>query len=80
VAAIAGWVMERGNKTFKRALSAGFLAEIVLFVGGLGWLTVLTGSPAQAVRMGLYWFVFAELIKILMAAAVSLRAKQWMKQ
>ena len=80
VAAVAGWVMERGNKTFKRALSAGFLAEIVLFVGGLGWLAVLTGSPAQAVRMGLYWFVFAELIKILMAAAVSLRAKQWMKQ
>src|SRR5678815_2225704 len=69
VAAIAGWVMERGNKTFKRALSAGFLGEIALFVGGLGWLTILTGSPAQAVRMGLYWFVFAEVIKIFLAAA-----------
>src|SRR5580765_2600688 len=68
VAAIAGWVMERGNKTFKRALSAGFLGEIALFVGGLGWLTILTGSPAQAVRMGLYWFVFAEGIKIFLAA------------
>ncbi len=79
VAAIAGWVMERGNKTFKRALSAGFLGEIALFVGGLGWLTILTGSPAQAVRMGLYWFVFAEVIKIFLAAAVSLRAKQWMR-
>jgi len=79
VAAIAGWVMERGKRTFKRALSAGFLAEIVLFVGGLGWLSVLTGSPAQAVRMGLYWFVFAEVIKIFMAAAAGLRAKQWMR-
>ena len=79
VAAIAGWVMERGAKSFVRAISAGFFAEIVLFVGGLSWLAVLTGSIAQAVRWGLYWFVFAEVIKIFMAAAVSLRANRWMR-
>jgi biotin transport system substrate-specific component len=79
VAALAGWVMERGTKTFVRAITAGLLAEIVLFVGGLSYLAILTGSVAQAVRLGLYWFVFAEIIKIFMAAAVGVRASRWLK-
>jgi biotin transport system substrate-specific component len=69
VAAIAGWIWERGKKTFVRAMGAGVLAEIVLFAGGLSWLAVLTHSLAQAVRFGLYWFVYAEVIKIMLAAA-----------
>jgi hypothetical protein len=32
---------------------------------------VLTHSLAQALRFGLYWFVFAEIIKVMLAAAVS---------
>jgi hypothetical protein len=31
------------------------------------------------VRLGLYWFVFAEIIKIFMAAAVGVRASRWLK-
>jgi biotin transporter BioY len=50
---------------------AGFAGEIVLFAGGLSWLFALTHSLSQAVRWGLYWFVFAEVIKIMMAAAVA---------
>src|SRR5438132_5746269 len=42
VAGLAGWIMERGKQTFIRALTAGFLAELVLFAGGLSWLAVLT--------------------------------------
>jgi biotin transport system substrate-specific component len=79
VAALAGWVMERGQKTFVRAITAGVLAEIVLFTGGLSYLAILTGSIAQAVRWGLYWFVFAEVIKIFLAAAVGVRASHWLK-
>jgi len=79
VAALAGWVMERGQKTFVRAITAGVLAEIVLFTGGLSYLAILTGSIAQAVRWGLYWFVFAEVIKIFLAAAVGVRASRWLK-
>jgi biotin transport system substrate-specific component len=71
VAGMAGWIMERGKPTFARAASAGLLAEILLFVVGLSWLAVLTHSIALAVRWGLYWFVFAEVIKVMMAAAVS---------
>jgi len=71
VAALAGWIMERGRKTFARAAVAGLLAEVVLFASGISWLAVLTQSFAQAVRFGLYWFVFAEVIKVLSAAAIA---------
>ena len=71
VAWLAGWIMERGRATFARAATAGLLAEIVLFAGGISWLAVLTHSFAQAARFGLYWFVFAEVIKIMLAAGVS---------
>jgi biotin transport system substrate-specific component len=73
VAGLAGYVMERGRKTFANAAIAGLLAEVLLFVCGLSWLAVLTGSMKTAVRFGLYWFVFAEVIKILLAAAVAVR-------
>jgi biotin transport system substrate-specific component len=71
VAGLAGWVMERGKSSFARAAAAGVLGELVLFAGGLSWLAVLTHSFAQAARFGLYWFVFAEVIKVMMAAGVS---------
>jgi biotin transport system substrate-specific component len=73
VAGIAGWVFEakNGEKTFTRAATACLLAETYLFVGGLSWLALLTHSLAQAIRFGLYWFVFAEVIKIMSAAALA---------
>jgi biotin transport system substrate-specific component len=71
VAGIAGWVFENGKKTFARAFTASFLAELYLFAGGLSWLAILTHSVAQAIRFGLYWFVFAEIIKIMSAAALA---------
>ena len=71
VAGLAGWVMERGQASFARACAASLLAEVVLFTGGLSWLALLTHSFVQALRFGLYWFVFAEIIKVMLAAAVS---------
>jgi biotin transport system substrate-specific component len=71
VAGLAGWIMERGKATFARAAVAGVLAEALLFGGGLSWLAVLTHSFSQALRFGLYWFVFAEVIKVMLAAGVS---------
>lgn len=71
VAGLAGWIMERGKASFARAAAAGVLAEVVLFAGGLSWLAVLTHSFAQAARFGLYGFVFAEVIKVMLAAGVS---------
>ena len=77
VAWIAGYVMEHGRKSFARAAVGGLLGEIVLFTSGLAWLAVLTHSVAQAFRWGLYWFMFAEIIKVMMAAGI---AVQWQRR
>jgi biotin transport system substrate-specific component len=71
VAGLAGWIFERGKQTFARATVAGLLGEILLFASGLSWLAVLTHSFSQALRWGFYWFVFAEVIKIMLAAALA---------
>jgi biotin transport system substrate-specific component len=73
VAWLAGFIMEHGRKSFARAAAGGFLGEVVLFTGGLCWLAVLTHSVAQAFRWGLYWFLFAEIIKVMMAAGIAAR-------
>ena len=81
VAFVAGWIYEQSSKQGSRrfvwaALSAG-AAELVLFAGGLSWLAVLTHSVSLAIKFGLYWFVFAEVIKVLMAAGVAARWHQY---
>jgi len=73
VAYAAGLIYERTSRRFAWAALAALAGEVVLFVGGLSWLAVLTRSLSLAVKFGLYWFVFAETIKILMAAAVAIR-------
>ncbi len=73
VAWVAGYVMEHGRKSFARAVLGGLLGEIVLFTGGVTWLALLTHSIAQAFRWGLYWFLFAEVIKVMMAAGIAVR-------
>jgi biotin transport system substrate-specific component len=73
MAALTGLIMESGRKTFARAAAAGLAGEIILFAGGLAWLAVLAHSISRAFRWGLYWFVFAEVIKVMMAAALAPR-------
>ncbi len=77
VAWLTGYVMEHGRKSFARAAMGGLLGEVALFTGGLTWLAVLTHSVAQAFRSGLYWFLFAEVIKVMMAAGI---AAQWQRR
>ncbi len=73
VAFLAGYIFERRSKTFLHAVTAGALAEILLFVGGLSWLYVFTHSLEKAAYLGLYWFVAAEVIKVMFAAAIATR-------
>ena len=73
VAFLAGYIFERGAKSFLRAAAAGLLAEILLFAGGLSWLYVFTHSLAKAAYLGLYWFLAAEVMKVMFAAAIAAR-------
>ena len=75
VAFLSGWIAERGASSFVRNVFAGIAGEVLLFVGGLSWLYALTHSISQAIKFGLYWFVFAEVIKIMFAAAISTRMR-----
>jgi biotin transport system substrate-specific component len=81
VAFVAGWIYERrpekSSHRFGWAALSAAAGELVLFAGGLSWLAMLTHSVSLAIRYGLYWFVFAEVIKVLMAAAFAAR---WRKQ
>ncbi len=71
VAFVTGWIHEHSSRRFASAAVAGVAGEVVLFAGGLGWLFALTHSISQAIKWGLYAFVFAEVIKTLMAAALA---------
>jgi biotin transport system substrate-specific component len=80
VAFVAGYIYEHSSHhsshRFSWAALSALAAEVVLFAGGLSWLAVITHSVSLAIRFGLYWFVFAEVIKVLMAAAVAVRWHQ----
>jgi len=73
VAGLAGFIFERGTTSFARAIVAGLLAEIVLFTGGVTWLYAATHSLAKAAYLGLYWFIAAEVLKVMVAAAIAVR-------
>jgi biotin transport system substrate-specific component len=75
VAALAGFVFEQGKKTFARAAVAGLLAEVLLFAGGLSWIYFWTHSLAKAAYLGLYWFLAAEVMKVMIAAGIAVRGR-----
>jgi biotin transport system substrate-specific component len=73
VAGCAGFIFERCGRTFVSAAIAAFTADFFLFAGGLCWLSLWTHSLAKAAYLGLYWFMAAEIIKVMMAAAIAVR-------
>ena len=68
VAALAGYIFEQGKHTFARAALAALSGELLLFASGISWLFVLTHSLARAISFGFYWFIFAEIMKVMFAA------------
>jgi|SRR4029079_3833542 biotin transport system substrate-specific component len=74
VAALTGYIFVRGRQTFAGAALASTAGEILLFTCGLGWLFLLTHSLRQAMALGLYWFIFAEVLKVMFAAGA---VKAW---
>ena len=68
VALLTGFLFERGKQTFARAAGASLAGEVLLFACGISWLYILTHSLATAIRFGLYWFIFAEVMKVMFAA------------
>jgi biotin transport system substrate-specific component len=76
IAFLAGWIAEHGQPSFLRNLTGAVVAEVVLFVAGIGWLAVITHSWRQAAFFGLYPFFFAEVSKVMIAAAAAGRLRR----
>jgi biotin transport system substrate-specific component len=69
-AAVAGWLGAR-RASFTTRMMAAVAGIAVLYAGGLAQLTVLTGNAGTAALLGVVPFAAADLVKALIAAAVS---------
>jgi len=77
VAFVAGLIAERGARSFRRYAVAAIAGELVLFASGIAWLMAITRVPvAQGIALGLYPFVFAEVMKVMFAAGVASRLRR----
>ncbi len=77
VAFVAGLVAERGVRSFRRYAVAAIAGELILFASGVAWLMAITRVPvAQGIALGLYPFVFAEVMKVMFAAGVASRLRR----
>jgi biotin transport system substrate-specific component len=76
MAFLAGWIAEQGRSSFARNVVAGAIAELALFAAGLSWLAIVTHSWQRAAYFGLYPFFFAEVVKVMVAAAIALRLRR----
>ena len=69
-AAVAGW-LGAGRERFATRLLAAAAGILVLYVGGLSQLVIITGSLAAATVIGVLPFAAADLVKAIVAAALS---------
>jgi biotin transport system substrate-specific component len=69
-AAVAGW-LGAGRERFGVRLVAAIAGILVLYAGGLSQLSIITGNVSTAVVWGVLPFVTADLLKAIVAAAVS---------
>ena len=66
----AGHVAQRFPRLLGR-WAAAMLGMVVIFVGGLTQLTILTGSAAQAIALGITPFAAFDILKALVAAVIA---------
>lgn len=79
-AVVAGFMAERGmDKNFLWALVALLIADMLIFVFGVGWLAKFIGVE-KALAAGLTPFLFGELSKIILAAAIVVGCRKFAPQ
>jgi biotin transport system substrate-specific component len=76
VAFAAGFIGSRLSRRFLASAVAAASADILLFAFGVSWIVALTRvSLLQAAAVGMYPFVFAEVIKVMAAAAIATKLR-----
>jgi len=71
-AAVVGWLARRGwDRSFRGAVAAMLIGEVVLYAVGVPWLAAALGvSLERALELGLYPFVVGDLLKLFAAAVL----------
>jgi biotin transport system substrate-specific component len=69
-AAVAGW-LGAGRERFGARLVGAVAGICIMYVGGLSQLSIITGSLTAAAVIGVLPFVAADLLKAIVAAALS---------
>ena len=72
---VAGYLSERGQSTDRwavlRHVAAGICGMLVIYVGGVAWLSVIMGNFTLALQQGLLPFIGVDLGKAIVAALVA---------
>ena len=70
-AAVIGWLAERGwDRNVFTAAAAMLIGNIVIYVPGVLWLAQVINSFDKAVQFGLTPFIWSDLLKLALAAAL----------
>lgn len=69
---LTGYLAERGWDRHYLTSVASMLAGLaIIFAGGVSWLVAtVTPSVADALTLGLRWFILLDVLKVLLAAAI----------
>jgi len=72
---VSGYLAERGwDRTFLRAVVALSAGLVVIYLGGLAWMTRFAPSLGAAFAQGVAPFIVADLVKVAIAALMLPRA------
>jgi len=67
---IVGLMAERGlERSFKTSIVPFLAGTLIIYIFGVAWLSVVVGSFAKALELGLLPFVVGDVFKLLAAAA-----------
>ncbi len=67
---LVGWLCEKGfDREIKKAILAMLAGNIVIYIPGLLWLANFVGF-GKVLKIGLYPFIFGELLKIFLASSI----------
>ncbi|MFH1345931.1 MAG: biotin transporter BioY [Pseudomonadota bacterium] len=68
---LAGWLGVRGwDRNPLSAMAAALLAGAVIYVPGLLWLGAVLGFDKPILQVGLYPFIFGDIVKALLAVLI----------
>lgn len=68
---VVGWLAERGwDRQILATALAMAVGNVVIYAGGVSWLTRFAGGLAQTVQLGMLPFLIGDFVKLVLAAVL----------